>query len=105
MPAEENPGRAGSRTISGEGPSASASDLPSPSSIVTMRRTDLRSCPDMSDLRLTFKIGPHHDEAHQARLAQIGPAMPIAELDHHVARPHRDVAVIEDQSAFAFQQK
>jgi hypothetical protein len=39
MRADENPGRAGSPRTSGDGPSALASDLPSSSSMVTMRRT------------------------------------------------------------------
>ena len=43
MRAEENPGRAGSARTSGDGPSITATDFPSLSSMVTTRRTDFIS--------------------------------------------------------------
>jgi hypothetical protein len=43
MRADENPGRAGSPRTSGVGPSAIATDFPSSSSMVTMRRSGLVS--------------------------------------------------------------
>src|SRR5258707_3535331 len=103
MRADENPGRAGSPRTSGEGPSAIATDFPSSSSMVTMRRTDLVSIAIL-DLRLVLERRAHHDERHQATAIGIGPAMPIAELHDDVAGLHHDVAAVEQQGPLAFKQ-
>ena len=76
--------------------------FPCSSSIVTIRRTgcdpashDCHRVFSQLDLRLTLEFRAHHDKRHQARAVDIGPAVPVAELDHDVAGPHDDVAAIE----------
>ena len=104
MRAEENPGRAGSLRTSGDGPSIIATDFPSLSSMVTTRRTDftLHSF-SIQDFWRIFERSAHHDERHQAAAIDIGPAVPIAELYHHIASLYHDIAAIEQQRPLAFE--
>src|SRR5262245_47218764 len=82
--------------MSGDGPSATATDFPLSSSIVTIRRTDAGAS--------IIEFRPHHHEGHETARARVGPAVPIAELHHHVARLHHDLAAAEHEYAFAGQQ-
>src|SRR5215831_12739713 len=105
MRTDENPGRAGSPRTSGEGPSAMASDFPSSSSMVTMRRTGL------SPLSMTVprpsvlcRRLPHHDEGHEAAAVDVAPSVPIAELHNHVPGFHHHVAMVKGERALSRQQ-
>src|SRR5882724_10567775 len=86
MRVEAKPGRAGSVHTSGDGPSATATDLPLASSMVTMRRTGLGVS--------VIEFCAHHHKGHEAARARVGPAVPIAELHHHVAGLHHDFAAV-----------
>src|SRR6185503_9764593 len=98
MRVDEKPGRAGSVRTSGDGPSAIAVEAPSALSTVTMRRTGF-------GLSILFpEARAHHHECHSARRGAVGPAVPVAELHHHVAGIHDALAVVELQDALAFEQ-
>src|ERR1041384_3241214 len=90
---EEWPGRAGSVCTAGAGPSARARERPFASSMVTSLRTGF------TQASFCFRLGSHHDERHEAFPARIGPAVPVAELHHHVTGPHDVLAVVEEQHA------
>src|SRR5262245_617736 len=95
MRVEAKPGRAGSVRTSGAGPSATARDLPLASSTVMMRRTGFGVS--------VIEFCAHYHEGHEAAGARVGPAVPVAELHHHVARLHHDLAAVEHERAFARQ--
>src|SRR5262245_7144016 len=108
---ETKPGRAGLVRTSPTGPSSIATDLPPASSMVTIRRTafgpsviDAVPCPKcgLEFARISLvKLCSHHHERHQARGRRVGPAVPIAELHHHIARLHDDLAAVEHEHALA----
>ena len=89
------PGRAGSVRTSGDGPSAIHFDwawMPGPSSTVMRRRTGL-----------IFILRAHHHKSHAAAYTRIAPAVPIAQLHHHIAGLHHMLTVIKDQHTLAFE--
>src|SRR5712691_1998263 len=70
-------------------------------SIFRPARRRRRSCEPVSPS--FFELRAHHDEGHEAAAPRIGPAVPVAELHHDIARLHDALAVVQEQHALAFE--